>query len=973
MPTPITLSQKKRMLLYLERFDKYISAWEVPFGVSQDGIGEALGILINNVSRTLSAMKEEGIVFSRLAHVRGIVRRRRVYFLTNKGREEANNLKSRLDATMIPYGDSSGQAQELTLSRVRDIVSKEIHRTVIVFDIVEFLRDRDVVSPRELSNYIKQRITTPTDLEAIPKKFVHHISAMPSIPYFVGRIKELNELREWMNSTKRPILVIQGIAGIGKSALAAKLANEYKEHKNLFWYRFHEWNTLRNLADDLSKFLSQSGRKHLATKMRGNKSIDITDFGNLFIEEIQGFNALLFFDDTQKANSQMLSFLSFVVERWSNPADLGLVIMSRELGKFYDSRDVIVNKAIKEITLTGLDEDETRTLLGQELAARSEEIYGLTKGHPLFLELLISSGKMEFTHDINAFLEHEILSRLDTNEKQVLEKLCVFRYPAPIPQILEEGMEYVLVSSLSKKGLVDETQENLIESHEMIKDFIYNHLPLEKAQALHGKASDYYLELERTKGEGGIEALYHLQRAGLWKKAVDLAIEIYPLLEDLGLPEVKEMFSAFRTDALSKSDSAELCFLKGEIFSYYDEWYEALENYSECLRLREATGAEPETLAKIHNRIGEVQRYIRRWEETIDSHSKALSLFEKAGDQRGLAREHLNLGIVYKEMRNFPKAKEHYDESKNILTNLNDKKGLAVVYNNLGMLKLKMGKFGKAKEFFDLGLRYANEENDTLSQAITIQNLGELSLVKEVFEDAIKYFQQSQKMFYNQGQVKEAQELALRLGDVYIEIDEPNEAIEAFKRGLDLESLEGLEPLKKRKIFRTKSISPAQTVSKTSARLHSRLATVYRELQMWRDCDSERLLALNNLERLGNPDDIALELMEQALDYEDSKKYEKAVGSLQKGLELIRRVGDNKGLVAFNLNLGRIFEKKGNIKNAIKYSKDALSVTEAIQDWIGTTKACEMLVDLSKKEGDEEEKKKYSKKLKDIKRKLGAR
>jgi tetratricopeptide (TPR) repeat protein/DNA-binding MarR family transcriptional regulator len=959
------------MLLYLERFDKYISAWEVPFGVSQDGIGEALGILINNVSRTLSAMKEEGLVFSRLAHVRGIVRRRRVYFLTNEGREEANHLKSRLGSTMIPYGDSQGLPQELTLSRVRDIVSKEIHRTVIVFDIVEFLRDRDVVSPGELSNYIKQRIITPQDFETIPKKFVHHISAMPSILSFVGRAKELNELREWMNSTKRPILVIQGIAGIGKSALAAKLADEYKEHKNLFWFRFHEWNTLRNLADDLSKFLSQSGRKHLATRMRGNKSIDITDFGNLFIDEIQGLNALLFFDDTQKADSQMLSLLSFVVERWSNPADVGVIVLSRELGKFYDSRDVVVSKAIKEITLTGLDEDETRTLLGRELAARSEEIYSLTKGHPLFLEILISSGKMEFTHDINAFLEHEILSRLDTNEKQVLEKLCVFRYPAPIPQILEERMEYGLVSSLSKKGLVDETQENLIESHEMIKDFIYNHLPLEKAQALHGKAADYYLELERTKGEGGIEALYHLQKAGLWKKAVGLAMEIYPSLEELGLQEVKEMFSAFRTDTLSDSDSADLSFLKGEIFSYYDEWYEALENYGECLRLKEAMDAEPETMAKIHNRIGEVLRYIRRWEETIDSHSKALSLFEKAGDQRGLAREHLNLGIVYKEMRNFQKAKEHYEKSKNILSNLKDKKGLAAVHNNLGMLNLKMGKFGKAKMCFDLGLKYANEENDILSQAITVQNLGELSLVKEVFEEAIKYFQQSQEMFYNQGQVKEAQELALRLGDVYIEIDEPNEAIKAFKRGLDLESLEGLEPIKKRKIFRSKTISPVQTVSKTSARLHSRLATVYRELQMWGDCDSERLLALHNLDRLGNPSDIALEMMEQALDYEDSKKYEKAVGSLQKGLGIIRRGGDNKGLVAFNLNLGRIFQKKGDIENALKSSKDALSESEAIQDWVGANKACDILLELSKKIRDEEGKKHYNLKLKEIKRKLG--
>jgi tetratricopeptide (TPR) repeat protein len=154
----------------------------------------------------------------------------------------------------------------------------------------------------------------------------------------------------------------------------------------------------------------------------------------------------------------------------------------------------------------------------------------------------------------------------------------------------------------------------------------------------------------------------------------------------MDLPSVMQLFSEFRLDLLSKSDLANLLFLKGEVLAYHEEWNEALLNFRECLELGQNVGMEPEILAKVHNRIGEMQRSIRKWEDTISSHSKALSLFEKAQDDKGLAKEHLSLGIIYKEMRNFQNAKDHYKKAKDILTKIQDKKGLAAVYNNLGML-----------------------------------------------------------------------------------------------------------------------------------------------------------------------------------------------------------------------------------------------------------------------------------------------
>jgi tetratricopeptide (TPR) repeat protein len=819
----------------------------------------------------------------------------------------------------------------------------------------------------EFSKFINKRDATVEPSEASSKKPVHNITPMPNIQNFVGREKELMELREWINSPNKPIIVICGIAGIGKSALSAKMASEWQK-RNLFWFRFHEWNTLRNMADEFAKFFSQCGRRQLSLKLRGSKNIDITELGNLFYDGISGLSAAIFLDDAQKANSQLLSFLSYIVEQWDSSSDVGIIIMSREQGKFYDSKDVVVRRAVKELSLDGLDEVQSRELLGPEFKSGFPEIYGVTKGHPLFLELLRSLGKTEYSKDINTFLEHEILSGLNPQEKDILEALCVFQYPVPIPQILKEDMDYSLVSSLTQKGLVKETQNNLVESHELIKDFIYHRLPQDRIQTLHKNAGEYYLELSRTKKIVEIEGLVHLLKAGELKSSLDFAMENGNVLEEMDLPRVKQLFSQFRTDHMSKIDLANFLFLKGEVLAYYEEWNEALENFRECLELGQNVKMEPEILAKVHNRIGEMQRSIQKWEETISSHLKALDLFKKAGDKKSLAKEHLSLGIIYKEMRDFQNAQDHYKLAKEILTNISDKKGIAAVYNNLGMLNMDMGKFALAKECFDLGLKLAEAEKDLLSRAITIQNLGDLALSRMNYDEAIKNFQESQNILIRENKIKEAQELALRIGDVYLEIDEPERAIENFKGGLVIEREIPQEIAGKKKLFRTRTKDQSSVVSKTIAKLHSKIAYVYRELQMWKECQEHRGMAIGIFIRLQNPNDIAQEHLEAAYDYEDQRNYERAIDSLKRGLDLVRRDNNRGGIVAINLNLARIYSKTNLGEKAISASNEALNTAEEIGYWVGAKRACEMLLEFYEK--DEDGKRRYSKKLIEINRKL---
>src|SRR4030042_1455120 len=90
----LVISQNERILLHLAEFDRYRDEAEVPMGVSQEGISERLQTQVHNASRALASLQAEGLVFDRLSHVRGAPKRRRAYFLTEKGRQAAQTIRA---------------------------------------------------------------------------------------------------------------------------------------------------------------------------------------------------------------------------------------------------------------------------------------------------------------------------------------------------------------------------------------------------------------------------------------------------------------------------------------------------------------------------------------------------------------------------------------------------------------------------------------------------------------------------------------------------------------------------------------------------------------------------------------------------------------------------------------------------------------------------------------------------------------
>ena len=93
------LSDTERGILSrLSEFSEEIEAsWDVPRALSLPGLADSLGLVRSSLNKPLSKLEEEGLVFTRVAHViGGGSRKRKVIHITSLGREKVNTFENNL-------------------------------------------------------------------------------------------------------------------------------------------------------------------------------------------------------------------------------------------------------------------------------------------------------------------------------------------------------------------------------------------------------------------------------------------------------------------------------------------------------------------------------------------------------------------------------------------------------------------------------------------------------------------------------------------------------------------------------------------------------------------------------------------------------------------------------------------------------------------------------------------------------------
>ena len=501
-------SIKERILLHLMEYPEIKEQTGFPehasftFHLSQEGIASSVVTARSLVSRALADLTEKGLIWERLAHISGKKKRMNTYFLTDEGLKIAAGIKENAENTVVLLKEKD-KLKEMKLSEV-----KKLKKDASILDLVNAVTEDGVL---ELSRLREKR------------EFIDFSEIAPEPEHFFGRKKEITSLKRWIEGFYPRIVVVKGVAGIGKTTLIAKIVSEYKTKKNVFWYRFHDWSTLKNMLVRLSDFLCMVGRRQLNIQVKSKEGIDIEKISAILKNQLRNTNCLLVFDDFHKAKESEISFFSSLADILVETDNVKVIVAGRWIAPFYSRKEVIIGKTVSEMLLQGLDESASRELLRERnIKSDLKKLYLLTGGHPLCLELVDEGGAA--VPNIARYIQEEIFSKLGVKEKNALGKASVFRYPFKGKAFFVDNdeIDYETMDMLVNKSLLQVSDE-VYDVHELIKGLFYSRLTPNLKSRYHNAAAKYYLNEPGISAY--IEAVHHLIMADNEEEAAKLVLE----------------------------------------------------------------------------------------------------------------------------------------------------------------------------------------------------------------------------------------------------------------------------------------------------------------------------------------------------------------------------------------------------------------------------------------------------------------
>ena len=108
-----TLTTEERTMLHLLNQQLPAGGWEAPPSLTQAGISAAVHVQRKHIPRTLKRMEKNGLLSVAQRHIPGGKQRKRVYTLTEPGREMANSLAERVLSEQVKQGDATTALSEV--------------------------------------------------------------------------------------------------------------------------------------------------------------------------------------------------------------------------------------------------------------------------------------------------------------------------------------------------------------------------------------------------------------------------------------------------------------------------------------------------------------------------------------------------------------------------------------------------------------------------------------------------------------------------------------------------------------------------------------------------------------------------------------------------------------------------------------------------------------------------------------------
>ena len=470
-----------RIILHLWEQDFQADHFIVTSDVTRSGIAESCALHPPNVSRAMRQLNSQGLISQHSRTVRGDNRRQKTWQLTDEGREIARERISELRSMLVLIRSKEGEVLEIRADEASNklqaglsllqILMHAQHEGVLNFGDIRFgaLVAGGTAKPKQGSISLLTGAHSTYD-NAPPKTRTVH-----------GRKEEMTSLDDWYQSGK-PLLVLSGIAGCGKTTLVSHWISELMANSsgiNTMYYPCQPWDSslgiatsllhrigIRDESDDPYNVLDTLPYKPAARleidTFRRRLTAHLLDEDSLILHD-QEIETLVILDDVHNIGIHGEYLFGALLQVAEN-TNLRLLMISRTNLSFYDRRYVHTLDKVTEMTLSGLKQEEIESWIEQidiPENVRASEIHRVTGGHPLAVELLEMYGQT-LHEDWLRFLDEEILNVLPKPHREILSVLATSDRPVPWHKLANAaGVDGKPPKRLIERGLMLELDDGM--------------------------------------------------------------------------------------------------------------------------------------------------------------------------------------------------------------------------------------------------------------------------------------------------------------------------------------------------------------------------------------------------------------------------------------------------------------------------------------------------------------------------------
>jgi tetratricopeptide (TPR) repeat protein len=595
--------------------------------------------------------------------------------------------------------------------------------------------------------------------------------AIPDLPYFVGREKEVRALGEaLLGGGQVFICSLQGMGGVGKTALAAHLAYQLRPYfrDGVLWARVDKSAPM----SILSAFANAYGRDV-------SLYVDLESRSQVVRQILADKRALIVLDNVQRSEDVKPLL----------PPSLGTcaVIMTTR------HQNLAVTSGIHRFTVGPFDKKREESfalfsqILGEERARRERVTLARIAdllGH-LPLAVAIAASRMAYEPGWSApeflgnlqqeqkrldVLTYENQSvRLSANVSYDLLQPDEQRFFAALGAFSPENLNVEAISAVTERppdavqttlrklyglSLVHVGQGERYRLHPLLHDYARERLRLSEGcedvlarmvhffvgyVARHGKEYD---ALEREI-DNIVAALEIASNEQMLSELVCIASELYFFLEMKGLYDLAAVhLERAQEAATSLGDNVGLATVllrMAHLLRKRGEFTLARLALEEGLALARQS-QDQLLISALLGDLGAVLTCLGQAAEAATYYEEGLALARELADPELISTYLLNLGLFHQE--NTVEAEHYYEEGLALVRQIGDTRKLVKILNNLGIIASNQGYSTKAEAYFQESLVLAQTLGYQELICIALNNLGDIARERGAYEEAEAYYQE---------------------------------------------------------------------------------------------------------------------------------------------------------------------------------------------------------------------------------------